>query len=377
MGLFNRKKSEEEEKIKEIFGGLLDSKEFKQRLKDAEIWDCKDATHNIENKIKEEVKNDGLTVDKIDARVDFLINETYEKQTPEEKEKALAEKTKSIAEKKRKEMFGGWSIPKEFEQKLEDEGIKETGTAWIRIKDIIKEEIKENGLSAEEMDNRVEELIQEFYIIHRRIEITLGENSCSRDFRQKLVQASILNIDDAWKYVKKNLYKKFQYGDLTVNDVNSQTSLLIHKFHDKQSPEEKQKAQRILAIERNKKLSKERAKIQEQEMKKLREQEEQEEKEKKEREEKMEQRKKDREQRQKLKQEKREKEVTEQDLKREQRKKERELRRKERNADEKEPSNDDETKSVSNADELLKFAELYEKGLLTKEEFDEKKKELL
>ncbi|WP_409197630.1 SHOCT domain-containing protein [Methanobrevibacter acididurans] len=31
----------------------------------------------------------------------------------------------------------------------------------------------------------------------------------------------------------------------------------------------------------------------------------------------------------------------------------------------------------SNADELLKYAELYEKGLLTKEEFEAKKKELL
>ena len=67
MGLFNRKKSEEEEKIKEIFGGLLDSKEFKQRLKDAEIWDCKDATHNIENKIKEEeqLQSDCLKVSQI------------------------------------------------------------------------------------------------------------------------------------------------------------------------------------------------------------------------------------------------------------------------------------------------------------------------
>lgn len=33
--------------------------------------------------------------------------------------------------------------------------------------------------------------------------------------------------------------------------------------------------------------------------------------------------------------------------------------------------------TTSNADELLKYAELYEKGLLTKEEFDQKKKELL
>jgi hypothetical protein len=34
-------------------------------------------------------------------------------------------------------------------------------------------------------------------------------------------------------------------------------------------------------------------------------------------------------------------------------------------------------KPDSNADELLKYAELYEKGLLTKEEFEAKKKELL
>lgn len=33
--------------------------------------------------------------------------------------------------------------------------------------------------------------------------------------------------------------------------------------------------------------------------------------------------------------------------------------------------------TTSNADELLKYAELYEKGLLTKEEFDQKKHELL
>ena len=33
--------------------------------------------------------------------------------------------------------------------------------------------------------------------------------------------------------------------------------------------------------------------------------------------------------------------------------------------------------TTSNADELLKYAELYEKGLLTKEEFDMKKAELL
>ena len=32
---------------------------------------------------------------------------------------------------------------------------------------------------------------------------------------------------------------------------------------------------------------------------------------------------------------------------------------------------------VTNTDELLKYAELYEKGLLTKEEFENKKKELL
>jgi hypothetical protein len=32
---------------------------------------------------------------------------------------------------------------------------------------------------------------------------------------------------------------------------------------------------------------------------------------------------------------------------------------------------------VINADELLKYVELYEKGLLTKEEFETKKKELL
>lgn len=35
------------------------------------------------------------------------------------------------------------------------------------------------------------------------------------------------------------------------------------------------------------------------------------------------------------------------------------------------------TQVVSNADELLKYAELYEKGLLTKKEFENKKKELL
>ncbi len=40
------------------------------------------------------------------------------------------------------------------------------------------------------------------------------------------------------------------------------------------------------------------------------------------------------------------------------------------------PVQKEEPKS-SNADELLKYAELYEKGLLTKEEFDVKKKELL
>ena len=33
--------------------------------------------------------------------------------------------------------------------------------------------------------------------------------------------------------------------------------------------------------------------------------------------------------------------------------------------------------STSNADELLKYADLYERGFLTQEEFEQKKKELL
>lgn len=38
---------------------------------------------------------------------------------------------------------------------------------------------------------------------------------------------------------------------------------------------------------------------------------------------------------------------------------------------------EDNVSVVSKSDELLKYAELYEKGLLTKEEFENKKKELL
>lgn len=42
-----------------------------------------------------------------------------------------------------------------------------------------------------------------------------------------------------------------------------------------------------------------------------------------------------------------------------------------------EAENNSPSQSTTNADELLKYAELYKEGLLTKEEFEAKKKELL
>jgi hypothetical protein len=84
MGLFN-KATPEEKRIKEIFGGMAGSFEFERRLKEAEIHDYNRVWLKIKKQIKEEVVNEGLTVDKIDERTEELIHECYENQSPEDK----------------------------------------------------------------------------------------------------------------------------------------------------------------------------------------------------------------------------------------------------------------------------------------------------
>ena len=97
MGLFNED-TPEEKKIKEIFGGIGGSRDFDKKLQAAEIDNVSNTWIKIKNQIKDEVKNENLTVDKIDIRTEELIKEFYENQTPEEKLKGK-EKAEKIHQK--------------------------------------------------------------------------------------------------------------------------------------------------------------------------------------------------------------------------------------------------------------------------------------
>lgn len=246
MGLFSED-TLEEKRIKEIFGGIGGTREFDKKLKDAEINNISNAWLNIKNQIKEEVKNQGLTVDKIDERTEELILEYYNNQTPEDKlkgkeriEKIRQDELKKIEKEKEKGRdltseekeiikvkFGNWTISDEFNKILADNYILNTSDVWISVQNQIKKEIKTEKLSINDIDDRTRDLVHEAYENQ-----TPEEKTKVKEKADKVRQDEIERIEREKKKAEENRLKKEK--DLKDKEMQNQHNIENNKLKEQE-----------------------------------------------------------------------------------------------------------------------------------------------
>ncbi|MDL2247093.1 hypothetical protein LJB96_05715, partial [Methanobrevibacter sp. OttesenSCG-928-K11] len=218
MGLFDRNKTPEQEKLDKLLGSFSFSQEFKDILIKNNL--TVNQGQFIKRKMKEEVKLNQLNIDEIDDRLQYYIENIYELAPVDKSNESIFSKDKIMGTLGNSELIS--------------EGVEFVGTATENIKNT---ELVSESLEFIESKKIDLEKINKIYSLTGRLKD-------SPEFIEKLENAGLFPGTNYSDIIKNKLQNEVSTNDVSVDEIEDLLNSIILEKSNSLTPEEKIKIEK-------------------------------------------------------------------------------------------------------------------------------------